>query len=241
MRRLIRSKEPGPTVSAGGKSSAPAGAETPQRLRCLPAKRASAASAAVMPQGAGFSGDRGGLIKRGPRSETLWGVRPLSTGGKWTERPPGGPLHQGRNAPRNPRSPVLRKSSPALQPRVCRGASLFLRGSSVPRPSSKKKRVYGRNMVPFPDANCAGGPVSLDRLGRRKNRLPAALRRSRGAGQIARGPRRRVPASDFRQFICRKSMEFSGPPQKRSFCGARCRNGVSAETPAIKRGGGERM
>ena len=52
------------------------------------------------------------------------------------------------------------------------------------RPSSKKKRVYGRNMVPFPGANCAGGPVLFDRLGRRKNRLPVALRRSRG-GQIA--------------------------------------------------------
>ena len=32
-------------------------------------------------------------------------------------------------------------------------------------------------------------------------------------------------------------MEFSGSPQKRSFCGAWCRNGVSAETPAIRRGG----
>ena len=32
-------------------------------------------------------------------------------------------------------------------------------------------------------------------------------------------------------------MEFSGFPQKRSFCGARCRNGVSAETPAIGEGG----
>ena len=32
-------------------------------------------------------------------------------------------------------------------------------------------------MVPFPGANCAGGPVLFDRLGRRKSRLPAALRR----------------------------------------------------------------
>ena len=60
------------------------------------------------------------------------------------------------------------------------------------RPSSKKKRVYGRNMVPFPGANCAGGPVLFDRLGRRKNRLPVALRRSRG-GQIARSPVFRPP------------------------------------------------
>ena len=44
----------------------------------------------------------------------------------------GGPLHQGRNAPRNPRSPVYKMLSPAPQPRVCRGASLFLKGSPVP-------------------------------------------------------------------------------------------------------------
>mgnify|MGYP000620607717 CR=1 FL=1 len=31
-------------------------------------------------------------------------------------------------------------------------------------------------------------------------------------------------------------MEFSGSPQKRRFCGVRCRNGVSAETPAIEKG-----
>ena len=31
-------------------------------------------------------------------------------------------------------------------------------------------------------------------------------------------------------------MEFSGAPQKRRFCGVRCRNGVSAETPAIEKG-----
>ena len=81
-------------------------------------------------------------------------------------------------------------------------------GSLSLRPPSKKKRVYGRNMVSFPDANCAGGPVSLDRLGRRKNRLPAALRRSRGAGQIARGPR------------CGAAMAF---PQKRPRSGGSCR------------------
>ena len=33
------------------------------------------------------------------------------------------------------------------------------------------------------------------------------------------GHRRRVPPSDFRQFICRKFMEFSGSPQN-LFCGA---------------------
>ena len=50
------------------KSGSVKGFRLRQRLRCLPAKRASAASAAVLPQGAGFSGDRGGLILRGPRS-----------------------------------------------------------------------------------------------------------------------------------------------------------------------------
>ncbi len=140
------------------------------------------------------------LKEPGPRKTCFAGKSSTFHRRKVDRKAAGGPLYQGRNAPRNPRSPVLRKSSPALQPRVCRGASLFLRGSSVPRPSSKKKRVYGRNMVSFPDANCAGGPVSLDRLGRRKNRLPAALRRSRGAGQIARGP------------LCGAAMAF---PQKR--------------------------
>ena len=50
--------------------------------------------------------------------------------------------------PGTPRSRSQRTVFAAPQPRVCRGAWLFLRGSSVPRPSSKKKRVYGRNMVP---------------------------------------------------------------------------------------------
>ena len=185
MRRLIRSKEPGPTVSAGGKSSAPAGAETPQRLRCLPAKRASAASAAVLPQGAALCGDRGGLIKRGPRKTCFAGKSSTFHRRKVDRKAAGGPLYQGRNAPRNP-------------PFACT-EDIFC-CTPIPCPPSKKKRVYGRNMVSFPDANCAGGPVSLDRLGRRTQRLPAALRRSRGAGQIARGP------------LCGAAMAF---PQKR--------------------------
>ena len=78
-------------------------------------------------------------------------------------------------------------------------AGVFVLLAFASRPLSKKKRVYGRNMVPFPGANCAGGPVLFDRLGRRKNRLPVALRRSRG-GQIARGP------------LCGAAMAF---PQKR--------------------------
>ena len=68
------------------------------------------------------------------------------------------------------------------------------------------------------------------------------LREEHGSSrQIARGPRRRVPASDFRQFTCRKSMEFSGSPQKRRFCGG-CQGGAvpgaGTETADRERRGG---
>ena len=59
-----------------------------------------------------------------PAKPVLRGIRPLSTGGKWTERPPGGLYTKGEMPPGAPRSPVLRKSSSAPQPRVCRVASL---------------------------------------------------------------------------------------------------------------------
>ena len=39
---------------------------------------APAASAAVMPQGAGLSGDRGGLIKGAPaKAQLLWGIHAM--------------------------------------------------------------------------------------------------------------------------------------------------------------------
>ena len=195
MRRLIRSKEPGPTVSAGGKSSAPAGAETPQRLRCLPAKRASAASAAVMPQGAGFSGDRGGLIKRGPRSETLWGVRPLSTGGKWTERPPGGLDTKGEMPPGPP-------------VRLHRG--YFLLHTNPLSPVQKEEGLREEHGF-FPRRKLRRGPRFI--------RPP-------------RSPEKPAPCG-----IAPLSRRWAD----RARPALRCRNGVSAETPAIKRGGGERM
>ena len=45
-----------------------------QKKHGLPAKRAAAASAAVMPQGAAVCGDRGGQIKRGPRRACAAGL-----------------------------------------------------------------------------------------------------------------------------------------------------------------------
>ena len=99
---------------------------------------------------------------------------------RWQERLPAPPAGQ-ITAPR------LIAGVAAEKARFSRCAFVARPPSFVFRLSSKKRRVYGRNMVPFPGANCAGGPVLFDRLGRRKNRLPAALRRSRG-GQITRGP-----------------------------------------------------
>ena len=58
--------------------------------------------------------------------------RPLSTGGKWTERPPGGHCTKGEMPPGTPRSRSQRTVFAAPQPRVCRGALLFLRGSFAP-------------------------------------------------------------------------------------------------------------
>ena len=69
----------------------------------------------------------------------LRGIRPLSTGGKWTERPPGGLFTKGEMPPGTPRSLTQRMASAVPQPRVCRGASLFLRGSFRP-PRGKKSR-----------------------------------------------------------------------------------------------------
>ena len=48
-----------------------------------------AATEAVKPTGA-------------PAALARWGIRPLSTGGKWTERPPGGLYTKGEMPPRNP-------------------------------------------------------------------------------------------------------------------------------------------
>ena len=82
-----------------------------------------------MPQGAGFSGDRGGQMQRGPAKPVLRGNRPLSTGGKWIERPPGGLYTKGEMPPGPPFA--------YTEDDFCYS----------PAPS-KKKRVYGRNMVP---------------------------------------------------------------------------------------------
>ena len=60
-----------------------------------------------------------------PAKPVLRGNCPLSTGGKWTERPPGGLCSKGEMPPGTPRSPTQRMASAAPQPRVCRGASLF--------------------------------------------------------------------------------------------------------------------
>ena len=74
-------------------SSAPAGAT---------AQKAPAASAAVLPQGAGFSGDRGGQMKRGPRKTCFAGKSSTFHRRKVDRKAAGGPLYQGRNAPRSP-------------------------------------------------------------------------------------------------------------------------------------------
>ena len=66
-----------------------------------------------------------------PAKPVLWGIRPLSTGGKWTERPPGGLYTKGEMPPGAPRSPIYRMPSSAPQPRVCRGASLFPFGGTA--------------------------------------------------------------------------------------------------------------
>ena len=66
------------------------------------ALRPPAASAAAMPQGAAFCGDRGGQIKRGPRKTCFAGKSSTFHRRKVDRKAAGGPLHQGRNAPRNP-------------------------------------------------------------------------------------------------------------------------------------------
>ena len=115
----------------------------------------------AMPQGAGLCGDRGGLIKWGPRracaacpqsglrrrvppscrreplcaaTEAVkstgapaalarWGIRPLSTGGKWTERPPGGLCTKSEMPPGPPvrglRGWFLLHASPASAAGLC--------------------------------------------------------------------------------------------------------------------------
>ena len=87
-------------------------------------------------------------------------------------------------APLHLTASVAAQSGSLLIAGVAAEKARFSRRAFVARPpsfvfrlSSKKRRVYGRNMVPFPGANCAGGPVLFDRLGRRTKRLPAALRR----------------------------------------------------------------
>ena len=76
-------------------------------------------------EGAAVCGDRGGLMKRGPRSACAVGHSSTFHRRKVDRKAAGGPLYQRRNAPRTPRSPTQRMASAAPQPRVCRGASLF--------------------------------------------------------------------------------------------------------------------
>ena len=53
---------------------------------------------------------------------------------------------------------------------------------------------------------------------RAERRFSTFKQRKGGALRQLRFARRRVPASDFRQFICRKSFYITGPPQN-GFCG----------------------
>ena len=73
-----------------------------------------------------------------PAALARWGIRPLSTGGKWTERPPGGLYTKGEMPPGAPRSRSQKQPAFAPQPRVCRGASLFPSGGRQTKGNSVK-------------------------------------------------------------------------------------------------------
>ena len=69
--------------------------------------------------------------------------RPLSTGGKWTERPPGGPCTKGEMPPGAPRSRSQRTVFAAPQPRVCRVASLCSCGGTGDEGRGRQARRTG--------------------------------------------------------------------------------------------------
>ena len=106
------------------------------------AKRSSAASAAVLPQGAAVCGDRGGLMKRGPRSACAVGHSSTFHRRKVDRKAAGGPLYQGRNAPRSPPFALSEDGfcyTPA--PRLPRGFAFPCGG--------RKTKVTPRGLCPF--------------------------------------------------------------------------------------------
>ena len=86
-------------------------------------------------QGAAVCGDLGGLINRGPRSASLRGIRPLSTGGKWTERPPGGHYTKGEMPPGTPVRPFIRCFLLHPSPASAAGLRFFSKEAPSPRRS----------------------------------------------------------------------------------------------------------
>ena len=102
---------------------------------------APAASAAVMPQGAAVCGDRGGQMKRGPRRACAVGHSSTFHRRKVDRKAAGGPLYQGRNAPRSPPFAHTEDGfccTPA--PRLPRGFAFPQRKPSSPAGSRNRHR-----------------------------------------------------------------------------------------------------
>ena len=77
-----------------------------------------------MPQGAAVCGDRGGQIDRGPRRACTVGHSSTFHRRKVDRKAAGGPLYQGRNAPRNPPFAHTEDAFSCTPARVCRGPCL---------------------------------------------------------------------------------------------------------------------
>ena len=126
-------------------------------------------------------------------------------------------------------SPYTGEASPAGDER--RGFA-----PSFPRLPSKKKRVYGRNMVPFPGANCAGGPFdqTASVAGKTGSLRHCAVLAARGRSRAARAGECRRPI--FGNSFAGNLWNSRGPRKSAAFVG---RGAAMAFPQKRPRSGGE--
>ena len=153
--------------------------------------RLSPAGLALFDEEAVDAGDRGGLIKRRPRSASLRGIRPLSTGGKWTERPPGGHYTKGEMPPGPPvrtfRGCFLLSSAPRLP----RGFAFS------PGDGGRGKRKRAPSPVLPPSDEGGGKPEGLDGGRDRPGLLRSGDAQSiRIANSLPQSPAATAPSSE---------------------------------------------
>ena len=113
------------------------------------------------------------LRAHGPRSAWLRGIRPLSTGGKWTERPPGGLFTKGEMPPGPPvrllRRCWAKNSIPAPWLPLTRELSPQATEGENSQPAPSEHPAFSKLAVSLPPSNSSGLPPPSSEGGKTKN------------------------------------------------------------------------